>query len=323
MPINRILIKTFFLGGVTFIAWPLLYVVEKLKVPHAVEIQLSVVAFFTVSALIFYQPHFISTYYFNYSRGKEFIREHSWSLIVAPLGIIAMLVVAYVQLLPFNLLGWLYLVAVVWATSHFAHQALAASVSADSERLARGSRLRRAGAFTLGSFAVYGLLRMLDLHNGAVSLFGLRSAHLYPPVMLQKIAIVIASASLAYAGVIAWREKIRLAAVIPFLAFIVWYSQDIFLGKYFYFIPVFHGLQYVPFYFKRIRSQRGWIGISAGIILLSLALVQVIPESLSSQGMMIFPSILLFYNIHHFIMESITWKRFGNSNHDLTGAPKS
>ena len=305
---STLVFKSFFFGGATFLIWPLLLLSENSDVILAKYIKYAIVFFIVFSAVFFYQPHFISTYFFNYTRGKKGILQNYLHLIVLPLILLSLLLGLYF-FGQYNLLGVLYLVTIVWASWHFMKQAIAAIVDLNGNHDVLNPNLKKLLQFCLISFACYGLVRMLDLHNGSVDLFGLRTPLIVIPLWIQKTILAFAIASFIITFSYAWEMRLRWCAYLPFLAFIVWYSQDIFLGKNFYFIPVLHGIQHVPFFYEKMRTQLSWGSKTIMMTVVSLIFVQIIPTALGERYFLLMPTILLFFNLHHFVMEAITWKK--------------
>ena len=305
---SSLVLKVFCFGGVTFIIWPLLLCSEISGFVFAKEIKYSILSLIVFSAVFFYQPHFVSTYFFNYGRGKKSILQNSLHLIFAPV-IILILLSGFYYWGRYNLLGVLYFLTLLWASWHFLKQTIAAIIDLDKSNPGINSNLKILFHVCLICFSCYGLIRMFDLHNGSVELFGLRTPLILIPLWIQKMSLLIALTSFIITFSYAIEMKLRWIAYLPFLAFIVWYTQDIFLGKYFYFIPVLHGIQHVPFYLKKMRTQTYWRLKTISITVASFFFVQLIPSLLGESYYLLFPTILIFFNLHHFVMEAITWKK--------------
>lgn len=313
-------LRSLFSGGASILIWGILVVgPQSLQSEWALAHDL-IFIFGAFLALIFYQPHFISTYALNYGRGWNYIRQFPFHFLIFPAVLVLFILTVGLNTffqsgLQWINLPWILLFTMMYAVVHFAFQAVAV-IALESPVTFTTLRIQvlRSALVILGWI---GLFRHMGFHGGSTALFGIETPRFnLDPKIFDSLTYLIVLLNV-FLFVYLCKKGLKLRASIPWIAFCLWYSSNIILKDFFYLVPVFHSLQYFPFFYDRIKStlRNPWFYASA-IVVISLFVVQLIPMNLgkwfnfdSKNSNLLFVSILISFNLHHFVMESVTWKK--------------
>lgn len=115
-----------------------------------------------------------------------------------------------------------------------------------------------------------------------------------------------------------------LTAIAAFGSIYAWYLPTFYHPIYFYMVPFFHSLQYLPFVaaFRKNKVQKFWLYFLIAIILGALSF-WAIPTGLDRMvsynhqlfGVTLFICVFnLFINIHHYFIDNVLWR---GDNHEM------
>lgn len=314
-------IRSLCFGGASFLIWGILAVGPQSLQSKWLLIHDLLFIFAAFLALVFYQPHFISTYALNYGRGWSFIRQFPFRFLIFPslllMFVLAIGVNTFLQSgLQWVGIPWILLFTMMYAVVHFAYQA-AAVIVIESRKPFTPFKVQLL-RFALVSLGWIGLFRHMAFHGGTSALFGIETPkfNLDIQVLNNLTLLAILLNILIYIRLL--KLSFNLKASVPWLAFCLWYSSSVILKDFFYLVPVFHSLQYFPFFYERVRiSKKRPLLYAALLIGISLFVVQLIPMNMGKwfhfdykHSNLLFVSILISFNLHHFVMESVTWKKY-------------
>lgn len=167
----------------------------------------------------------------------------------------------------------------------------------------------------------------------------------FPGWMLNASSVLVGATSLAVIAVFfrRWLEKREAPSanfVIPWVAFHFWYCFASPAPEYYFIVPFFHSLQYLPFAY-RVESSRTkdskWIywNVSFRVIGLLVAgflafefvpskLDQFLETDIDKLPFFFVTAAVIFINVHHFFIDSVVWKlRHGGVSQSLTSLGKT
>ncbi len=181
-----------------------------------------------------------------------------------------------------------------------------------------------------------------NLTQGAVSVYGISYLRLgFPPILLTLTYFMIAI-SFVLAIMVGLRKYLKTgerpatSSLICFASIYLWYIPTLYHPSFFYFIPLFHSLQYLLFMGTLKRNQAlaesvkaadpekqrilffkkfwGFFGLA---IILGALTMDLIPKFLDQKmpitgeglGPMVwFLSFNVFINIHHYFIDNVIWR---------------
>jgi hypothetical protein len=278
------------LGGASLVVWMAMFTAERFRDSAVVDRQLQNVALAALSlALIVNYPHFLASYKLAYSRGRSFIFENWWQLVVVPIALAGLFVAAYVfydvpgerlppvawaseslrdwganaQVVARPRLGELLLTAafhlmVVTIGWHYTKQVFGCTVvyaNFDGYTLTPAQRvLLRRALFTVWAMSLVDFNIAGDWRNfGGFSY----SSFDLPDVLHPISQIVVAGAvwlvcrRILYANYRATGQLPSVNMVVPAIALCVWWLPLTRQEEFFYLLaPLFHSLQYLAFVYK-------------------------------------------------------------------------
>jgi hypothetical protein len=268
-----------------------------------------------ILSISLYQPHFITTYLFNYGRGIHYIKSNSMILIYFPVLLLVLLTSLVIQNST-SILSDIYLLVLGAGSWHFMKQTIAATKWIQGSARQIPSDTQKWLQLSMMTAAAFGVLKFIEIKGGSLNFFGLRTETIAIPGSLLSTIYWLFVFMSCICLIKCFRNKLNVKALIPWVAFSLWYTSDLMLRHYFYIIPIFHSLQYLPFFFERSRSYLKWRSVCF-LMIISLIVIQVVPSTVDTfltntkelnQVQIFFVSTLLFVNLHHFMMETITWK---------------
>lgn len=270
-------------------------------------------------ALIVYQPHFIATYKLAY---KYKLKEHFYILVILP--IFFLLIIGTVFYLEFTniqfdirfILSTVLAFTLVGAGFHFSKQCYGVLLSYKPSGFSKN--VKKIIKNSLYIAPLYGLLNYIHLSNGEFLFF---SVNISIPFDVSNLLsfffyLLIFTYSVGLYFLISSRSNFNVYVV--YVSFLLWFTIDYFVLNFFYFIPLFHSMQFLPSFFKREMPQRKlftWLVLSFFSVFLLFLLPNFLsynlPRIFDSQRELqhLFVSILLCVNLHHFAMESFIWRR--------------
>lgn len=270
--------------------------------------------------ILFSYPHFIASYFWFY-KNQSLKSEHRFVGKYLPIMILSLLVLIY-SLQVSYLLQAMLIAAWILLFWHFAKQSYGCSVFLGGKNFSAISK-----SYLLYSYlclAGFGFLN-IQRHEAKVLLFKTY-------VRVYKVPEGFAYSLLAFAWILfclfvvnflkAQREQgkedsIRTILIIsvPWVANLMWFSWWA-VESFFVLIPVFHAIQYAPFTLQGIynlqHESKAFLKTLSGIIVISvlffvglpLMVNQYIPQMAES----VVTSIFIFFNLHHFFIDSVGWK---------------
>jgi hypothetical protein len=269
-------------------------------------------------AVFIYQPHFVATYTLAYSRK---ISKHKVVLLFLPVMLTLFFLYVFITELILNtspyvsLLNVALIITLLGAIYHFSLQAYGVLSYYLQLKLGHVESIFVKLVFIFSS--LYGLLNFIHLKNGFFDFFSLSlSINLNLEVALNVFFYLIILMYFITLYVI-YKKKAGFNSYVVLLAFSLWYLNDYFVSQYFYLIPLFHSLQFIPFFYKKNRNTPGKTLKSILIVAISFVVIFLIPNLIDSyvlgipgtSSSYIFVCVLICVNLHHFAMESIIWRK--------------
>lgn len=338
-----------FLGGASILVWFAMFFGQMFR-GDVVSIEqhfVQVIAAFGLLSLVCNYPHFIISYRFGYGRGWKFIAQHWLSLIVVPGLMIGFYVCAYLNFdydlgEEYSNLGSEILKGSIWAMYltvgwHYSKQVFGCMMvyaKFDNYKLSRNQRrIIKVNVYSLATTNF--LFFLASVYSAPDSnFFGLHLTSIDFPEVVRSAAevftILTGLAVVYFIFLKNYRESKVLPSlnlVVPWFAFYVWWLPFAKQPEYyFYAVPFFHSLQYLPFAYRlqtggnsknKFHLKRAGHGLQIAILLLvSSFAFEFIPLYLdknleTSQHQVewfFFISFAVFINIHHFFIDSVTWK---------------
>ncbi len=352
--INRA-VDFWFLGGISMVAWLLSQAaVYGFNLNEGFDRQIMNWPYaFSALSLVCNYPHFISSYRIAYGSGRKKILNQWFTLLVVPIGLIALFYSAYqMRQKPFEHAYWnsffktddlgssLLRVGVwtMWLTVgwHYAKQSFGVMLKVAGYDHYPLTKLHR-------NLLKYALLAIVPpnfiVMISQMSIFGAPDFQDLPmtvfsiPHWVTTASFVVTAVSgfLFLASVVQiYVQHKRLPSInfmTPFVAFYLWWFPGFWPIPYsMIMVPFFHSLQYLPFAYKRLegelseRSRKRFSTVVTlnviGIILVGAFLFDLLPAWLDAKadsritfGSSFFViALLLFFNIHHFFVDSSIWK---------------
>jgi hypothetical protein len=305
-------------------------------------------ATFGILSLFCNYPHFLVSYRFGYGRGRQFIQNNWFSLIFVPLGLIGIFSLSFlsfgIETRYFQNLGksilsasvWLMYLTVGW---HYAKQVFGCMmVYAHYHHypiLASQRTILKASTLSVAFFEfVYYCNYTVEQSSSTQTL------HFYsvpiPAWHLPSFVVWIAGAGVALFSVLSiykvfyfnlrhHQQLPPINFIIPWIAFYIWWVPLIRQSEFFFLaVPFFHSLQYLPFAYrielKKVK-QNNWFYFNVSARILALFLIgflafEGIPFSLDylmntdqhQLSWFFAAAFAIFFNIHHFFIDSVAWK---------------
>jgi hypothetical protein len=284
------------LGGASLAVWLVMMTADSFRARPEVDERLAQAAVLALSlSLVANYPHFLFSYRLAYTRGRAFVLAHWWQLIAVPLGLGALLALAYAfyqvpvanlpwvraatgTLSPFGLnaqvvsgprfgdllLGLTFNLMILTIGWHYTKQVFGCMMvyaHFDGYPLTHQQRRILKGAL----LTMWALVFVDNNRSGAWR------AHLtfsYSSLDLPDIAAPIAAAIVAggfglaaYRVVYAnYRSAARLPSanfLVPMAALYIWWLPLTRQSEFYFFMaPLFHAVQYLPFVYRMEESRR-------------------------------------------------------------------
>jgi len=283
------------LGGASLLVWLVMISLNGFRGSSAIGQQFRNLTFTTASlALLANYPHFLMSYKLAYSRGRSFVVDYWWQLIVVPIGLAGLLAAAYwfydvpvsrlppvqsasrllshsgvtAQLLAGPRLGDLVLTAafnlmvftIGWHYTKQVFGCMMVYAHFDGYVLTGAQR-------TLTKWALLSIWGMSFVDNNIAGAFRTFGGFSYSSLDLPDIAAPI-SEIIVGVGFVLVLYKVFYAhyrttgqrpgpnLVVPFVAMYVWWLPQTRQDEfYFLMIPLFHSLQYLAFAYKMEDSR--------------------------------------------------------------------
>lgn len=270
--------------------------------------------------ILFSYPHFIASYFWFY-KNKNLRTENRFVGKYLPLMIIALLVLIF-SLQVSYLLQAMLVAAWILLFWHFAKQSYGCSVFLAGKSLRTESK-----SYLLYSYlclAGFGFLN-IQRHEAKVLLFKtyVRVFNVPEAFALSLLAFAwVLFLLFIYSSVKGQQGQSRSTLVkslllisVPWLANLMWFSWWA-VENFFVLIPVFHAIQYGPFVlqgvYKLQNEAKAFVKAVSGIFIISvlffvglpLAVNQYTPQMAES----VVASVFIFFNLHHFFIDSVGWK---------------
>ncbi|MDA0791674.1 MAG: hypothetical protein O2780_19735 [Proteobacteria bacterium] len=284
------------LGGASIFFWGICHGLEVIS-PHydTVDIyRLAVPAMFSFFALMVNMPHFMASYHLAYTRGRPFIREYWFQLILVPLLLVSVLIVGdmlffaptdgwrafgeglnlllqplgiFIVVGAFDSLGaelLHHLLTLMYLTVgwHYAKQTFGCFVvysKYDGYSLTAQERnLIKASVFCVWAFIFFSSNTQIQSYEFLTATY---LSHLFPDelrVLFQWLTPGLYLYIAWFVFVRRWKENAELPpapAIAAWLAMFVWWMPFGTSLTFLLTVPFFHALQYLPFYKKIIDMQ--------------------------------------------------------------------
>lgn len=294
------------IGGLWLIAWPLLQI-----------FQIQNIEFTPTLVLVASFPHFALSYFLFCSQ-KGLARRHRFTAFVAP-----SLMLVGLGLVMFNQAVMTILLQVAYFSffHHLGKQAYGVSVFYSGEKLKANLWWKRSLAFTALSWAIFAWTEQQS-RSGTFMAFKSYLQTYEFPVWIPITMAVVASLSTLLTIALWWRAKPGLGlgpatmAWTPLAALITWCIPQLGLAPL-GFIPIAHGLQYMPFGWIKLKDEnwktRSALAIFAISIAIGWALFQFMPRKVVETGDLraehLVAAFYVFLNVHHYLVDRCLWKR--------------
>ncbi len=327
MSANKI-IEFLLIGAFSVLVIALALLSRELSTEFGSIIQHNIYSIGVILALIVYQPHFLATYRIAYSYK---LKDQLLILVILPIFFVIFIFLVAISdylsvtskilyllklTLVFTLLG------TVW---HFSKQTY--GIFLHYAKIENNEYLKKVVKYLFISTPLYGLLNFINLNSKKFELFNLSLSIPFKLDFFLELVFYSISSFYIIIFLILLRTKSKIQSLVVFIAFYAWYANDFFLVNYFYLIPIFHSLQFIPFYFKRFKDYKklknkiiSWLTLAV----LSIFLVFLIPnftenslaDIINKKTTFLFVSFLLCINLHHFAMENFIWSKNSNKSNN-------
>lgn len=270
--------------------------------------------------ILFSYPHFLASYYWFYT--NENLRSENKTVgLYLPIGLVGLLVIvmtvrAQILLQPMLFAAWILL---FW---HFVKQSYGCSVY-----LARHNFDLKSKSWLLYSYLCLAGFGFLNIQRQEAKIIVFKSY-----ISVHKVPEIFSLALLAFAWLLFLlfvfsyfnkainqpkKETLKKIFVIsiPWIANLMWFSWWS-IESFFALIPIFHALQYSPFILQGIArlqtDTKSFYKVVLAVLLVSTTVFVLIPMSLNlyapelATGFV--TSIFIFFNLHHFFIDSVGWK---------------
>lgn len=268
--------------------------------------------------ILFSYPHFIASYFWFYKNDSlqtenRFVGRYLPLMIVAVLALIFTLQISF--LLQATLMAaWILL---FW---HFAKQSFGCSVY-----LAENTLSVNAKSYLLYSYlclAGFGFLNIqrheakILLFKSYVRVFKVPEGFSFSLLALAWILFfMFVSSYIKQSGNRQANMRSLIITSVPWVANLMWFSWWA-VESFFVLIPVFHAIQYAPFIlqgvYKLQADTKKFIGVVLAIFIFSsiffVGLPFVVNQTNPRMSEMLVTSIFIFFNLHHFFIDSVGWK---------------
>lgn len=271
--------------------------------------------------ILFSYPHFSASYFWFYKnptlrQESRFVGKYLPAIILSVLCLIYSLQVTYL-LQAMLIAAWILL---FW---HFAKQSYGCSVFLGGKNFSPASK-----SYLLYSYlclAGFGFLN-IQRHEAKVLLFKSYVRVFKVPEAFAYSLLVFAWILFCMFAVTLFKEKrgrgaaadaVKVLGIIsiPWIANLMWFSWWA-VENFFVLIPVFHAIQYAPFILQGIYNlqteSKGFIKAIGAIMVVSLIFFVGLPSLVNqyapqmAEGLV--TSIFIFFNLHHFFIDSVGWK---------------
>ncbi|AZZ36679.1 hypothetical protein CIK05_07720 [Bdellovibrio sp. qaytius] len=270
--------------------------------------------------ILFSYPHFIASYFWFY-KNENLRQENRFVGKLLPLMIVGILVLIFTLQVSY-LLQAMLIAAWILLFWHFAKQSYGCSVFLAEKNLTHNSK-----AYLLYSYlslAGFGFLN-IQRHESKVLLFKsyVRVFNVPEGFALSLLALswilfimfIVSSIKANQEQSKADKLKSILVTSIPWIANLMWFSWWAIEG-FFVLIPVFHAIQYAPFILQGVyklqadtkKFVKSVLAIFMFSVLFFVGLPFAVNQTLPQISEALVTSIFIFFNLHHFFIDSVGWK---------------
>ena len=307
-------------GGATifFMAIWFLFKSTSYYSPNTAYVGVYVMASFL--AFTIYQPHFLFSYFVNYSKGLNFIRKHYVTFLIIPIILLSFIALTLVDIffysfIPLYIIQVSLSVALIMISWHFACQSVNTIFyhSRKLEQTTLNLIAFRALFFLTFIFGIFSCA----VENGSYPFYYLPTISIkldYNYLMTMRICFLVIH--LICLNLI--RTSISLLSILSWSSFLLWTLSVTFTKHFFYIVPLLHGIEVIPFY---LRSRNSGIfkkvtmwQVVATSLLIFAAILQFAASMEKKVGLSpnvysrIFIVTLICVNIHHVLSERFTWR---------------
>lgn len=275
--------------------------------------------------LIFSFPHFMATYWVWISRVKSWKNE--WLPLSFPLFYLVIFIVATKGFLGEHGVEIVLKFSYLYLLYHFAQQLYGITLwlnykngvnySGNRKLLVRSFYLA-ACLYAWMEMEMRGVVNILFYHS--VSSWNLPSQYISFGFFLI-FALTLINLSLCFFDYFKFKKLNSLLALAPMGLAWLWFLPP-FNQKMIFLLPVFHGIQYLPFIKMKGRSLTGiyWIAMSLVFVATGWFFFRWLPFHLPQtmlEGTLWPALILTLLNNHHFFIDGRIWKLRDSENQDL------
>jgi len=307
-------------GGATmfFMASWFLFKSTSYYSPSTAYVGVYVVASFV--AFTIYQPHFLFSYFVNYSKGWSFIRKHYITFLLIPLLLLLFIALTLIDIffysfIPLYIIQASLSVALIMISWHFACQSVN-SIFYHSKKLEKTAKTLFAFRMVFFLTFLFGIFSCA-VENGSYPFYYLPTISIkldYDYLKTMRLCILVIH--LLCLNLI--RTSISLLSVLSWSAFLMWTLSVTFTKYFFYIVPLLHGIEVIPFYLKDRKTDifkkvKMWQVIATSLLIF-MAILQFAASLEKNAGLSpkvysrIFIVTLICVNIHHVLSERFTWK---------------
>lgn len=265
--------------------------------------------------VLFSYPHFIASYFWFYKnkslrQDNAFVGKYLPAMIIALLCLIYTLQVTYL-LQAMLIAAWILL---FW---HFAKQSYGCSVFLGAKNFTQSSK-----SYLLMSYlclAGFGFLN-IQRHEAKVLLFKsyvrvFKVPDYFALSLLALAWILFAMFLVNFIKANKGASKSLIIVSVPWIANLMWFSWWT-VESFFVLIPVFHAIQYAPFVLQGVRNlqseSKDFVKAVSAIFVVSAIVFIAIPLMVNkfapTMAESLVTSIFIFFNLHHFFIDSVGWK---------------
>lgn len=268
--------------------------------------------------ILFSYPHFIASYFWFY-KNPTMIEENRFVGKFLPAMIIALLSLIYILQVTF-LLQALLMAAWILLFWHFAKQSYGCSVFLGGKNFSPTSK-----SYLLYSYLCLAGFGFLNIQRQEAKILIFKTY-----VRVFKVPEAFAYSLLAFAWILfvmfvisfikekqTKADAIKAICIVsvPWLANLMWFSWWA-IENFFVLIPIFHAIQYAPFILQGVYNlqteAKGFVKALSAIVVISVIVFVGLPLAVNQfapqMAEALVTSIFIFFNLHHFFIDSVGWK---------------
>jgi hypothetical protein len=302
------------LGGI-----PLLAIMLGLLIPASLHNDLR--PYIPYALILFSYPHFMASYYAFY-RQKSVWTRHWFAALLVPLSLIGILSVLMKSEQP-EPMQWLTQITLVLLFWHYLKQSYGSCIWLGHMR---NDGLRSFPRnLLLGACLMIGCLGFFMVQGGSGQglVFGMYMKFLPVPPEIQTLMRGLALLGVLFCCLYALRLDVKARslraslALLPLIALWVWFEPYFQSPLTLAFLPVLHGLQYLPFVGRVLwndlheRPKRAYLfwGLCAFLMGGGYALFYMLPRQVTMMEIEgLAGASLIFLNIHHYFIDASIWR---------------